>query len=361
MPNQVTNYKCIRCGGPLHFNPIEQKLKCDYCDTLYTNDEIEELYKDENETALENSSIEAAYVDTLQWSAEEEAHMRAYSCPSCGAQLICDENTAATSCPYCGNPTVVPSQFSGALKPDYIIPFKTDKKQAISRLYDFYKGKHFLPSTFTNANHIEEIKGIYVPFWLYDGTANSDMAYHATRSNTYTEGDYRVTKVQHYKVIRQGDVRFKHVPADASSKMPDDFMDALEPFNYEDMVPFQMSYMPGYLADKYDVSAAEDASRADLRMRNSTEAEIRATALGYDSLVPEVSRVQLRHEKVHYAFFPIWMLTTQWNGKSYMFAMNGETGKMIGDDLPTDYVKFFLTFLGITLLIFGILWFLWVR
>ncbi|MBP3891320.1 MAG: hypothetical protein J6D29_04030 [Solobacterium sp.] len=360
MPEQVTNYKCIRCGGPLHFDAKEQKLKCEYCDSTFTNEEIETLYKTANEAAIEQS-YESDHADRLQWSAEEAKHMRAYSCPSCSAELLCDENTAATSCPYCGNPTVVPAQFHGALKPDYVIPFKLDKKDAIKALYNFYKGKVFLPNAFTDGAHIEEIKGIYVPFWLYDGTADSDMAYHGTRTNSYTSGRYHVTETKHYKVIRQGEVRFKHVPADASSKMPDEFMDALEPFNYVDMVPFQMSYMPGYLADKYDVTAAENSKRADVRMKNTTLDTIAATAHGYLTLVPEVERVHLSHDRIHYAFFPIWMLTTRWNGESYMFAMNGQTGKMIGDDLPVDRGKFLLYFLGLTLLFGIVLWFLLLR
>ena len=85
---------------------------------------------------------------------------------SCGAELICDENTAATSCPYCGNPTVVPGQFSGQLRPDFIIPFKLSKEDAVKALKDHYKGKIFLPKSFTQENHVQEIQGIYVPFWM---------------------------------------------------------------------------------------------------------------------------------------------------------------------------------------------------
>lgn len=362
MPTQVTNYKCPSCGGPLHFDPETQKLKCDYCGTLYNNDEIEKYYEEKNNEAVEVSLAEQDHFDVLQWSDEEKQHLRAYSCPSCGAQLMCDENTAATACPYCGNPTVVPAQFAGTLKPDLIIPFKLKKEDAIAALNKFYHGKPFLPNVFTDQNHIEEIKGIYVPFWLYDGTANANVAYHATKTHVYTTANEQVTVTDHYRVRRAGTVAFQHVPADASSKMPDEFMDALEPFLDEDLVPFQLSYLPGYYADKYDVPIRDTDFRVEVRMRNTAYDEIRDSVNGgYSSVVPETQQLHLRKEDINYAFFPIWLLTTRWNDKNYMFTMNGQTGKMIGDDLPVDKMKFFLYFIGLTLLFALIMGLLFIR
>ena len=358
MPDQITNYQCPSCGGPLHFDSATQKLKCDYCGSEFTNEEIEELYREKNEQAAAVGTELQDANDTLQWTEEEAKHMRAYSCPSCGAQLICDENTAATSCPYCGNPTVVPAQFEGALKPDYVIPFKLDKKAAILRLSQYYGGKPLLPSAFSKHNHIEEIKGVYVPFWLYDGAADVHLAYHGTRVHSMRSGDEIITTTEHFQVEREGIVEFNKVPADASSKMPDTLMDSIEPYNYKDMVPFQMSYLPGYLADKYDVSSEEDAARADVRMKNSAINEISKTVVGYSGLVSEAQHVNIIPERVHYAFLPVWMLSTKWNGQNYIFAMNGQTGKMVGD-LPVDKGKavlyFFLLTAGLMILLFVVL------
>ena len=350
MPDQVTNYKCPSCGGPLHFDPELQKLKCDFCGSVFEPSQIAQEYAEANAAAAAAAALPDSTPESLQWSDEEAAKMRAYSCPSCGAELICDVNTAATSCPYCGNPTVVPSQFDGALRPDYIIPFRLKKEEAVKKLSDFYKGKPLLPSAFSANNHIEEIKGVYVPFWLYNGAAEADLAYHTTRVHTHSSHDYLVTVTEHYQVERGGEVRFKMVPADASSKMPDEFMDSIEPFNYADMKPFEMSYLPGYLADKYDVSSEEDAGRADLRMKNSALAAISATVTGYTSAVPEREQVHIIPGRVHYAFMPVWLLSTRWNDQIYLFAMNGQTGKFVGD-LPVDMKKFWLYFFGITIVL----------
>lgn len=348
--SSVQNYKCPACGGPLHFDSDLQLLKCDYCDSTYLASEIEALYNKEEPISL-SSSVKT-------WSDEEKAGMRAYTCPSCSAQIIADENTAATSCPYCGNPTIIATQFEGALKPDYVIPFKLDKDTAVKTLNEFYKNKPFLPAAFKNQNHIEEIKGLYVPFWLYDNTTSAGASYHATRVHTHTTSRERITVTEHYRLIRRGDITFKKVPADASSKMPDEFMDAVEPFNYDDMVPFQKSYMPGYFADKYDVSVEDDAKRIEVRMRNSALGALSSTAFGYTSIIPESEQVLFQNRQVNYAFLPVWILSTKWNNKNYLFVMNGQTGKMIGDDLPVDTKKLILTFIGITILLMALFYFI---
>ena len=359
--NALTNFQCPNCNGPLTFDPGLQKLKCGNCGSTFAPAEIEEHYDKQVALSVEEGQKEYSAEDTLQWSEEDAQNLRAYNCPSCGAQLIADKNTAATSCPYCGNPTIVPAQFSGALKPDYVIPFKMNKDEAIKKLSDFYGGKPLLPNAFKERNHIEEIKGVYVPFWLYDGTADADMAFRGTISHSHREGDYTVTVTENYSILRQGTVEFNRVPADGSSKMPDDFMDAIEPFNYREMIPFELGYLSGYLADRYDITATQDRSRVNRRMRTSAADKIRETISGgYHTLFPRRSNIYIREDKVHYAFLPVWMLTTKWQGKTYMFAMNGQTGKMIGDDLPIDTGKSVLYFFGILLIgmiLIGILMF----
>lgn len=235
MANQVTNYKCPACTGPLRFDSATGKLQCDFCGSSYEVAEIEKLYAEkdaqaagafrqaEEQTAADGEWTAASGSD---WGADAEK-LRVYSCPSCGAELICDETTSATSCPYCGNNTIVPGQFSGALKPDYVLPFKLDKAAAVAALKKHYGGKKLLPKAFSNENHIEEVKGVYVPFWLYDGSAEVDVRCHGTKVSGYSTARENVTVTNHYDVRRAGTVRFERVPVDASSKMPDDHMDAL--------------------------------------------------------------------------------------------------------------------------------------
>lgn len=279
------------------------------------------------------------------WGAEADG-LRVYSCPSCGAELICDQSTAATACPYCGNPAIVPGQFSGALRPDYILPFRLSKDDAVQALRAHYKGKPFLPRSFTSANHIEQIQGVYVPFWLFDGGAEGAASYRASNTNVYEAGDYEITETRHYHVVRAGLLSFEKIPVDASSKMPDDHMDSIEPFDYAQLRPFSTAYLPGYLADKYDVTIDDSRDRADTRCRETLAQALRDTVTGYGACVTEREDIALWRGKVHYALLPVWMLSTKWRGQDFLFAMNGQTGKLVGD-LPTDRGRFWGMFAAI--------------
>lgn len=369
MPTQVTNYQCPACTGPLHYSAKSGKLACDYCGSSFDVAEIETLYarkeaeaaaakqaadaKAEAAQAAKAEAAEAAAASggwdtsdlSRDWGAEADG-LRVYSCPSCGAELICDQSTAATACPYCGNPAIVPGQFSGALRPDYILPFRLSKDDAVQALRAHYKGKPFLPRSFTSANHIEQIQGVYVPFWLFDGGAEGAASYRASNTNVFETGDYEITETRHYHVVRAGSLAFEKIPVDASSKMPDDHMDSIEPFDYAQLRPFSTAYLPGYLADKYDVTIDDSRDRADTRCRETLAQALRDTVTGYGACVTEREDIALRRGKVHYALLPVWMLSTKWRGQDFLFAMNGQTGKLVGD-LPTDRGRFWGMFAAI--------------
>jgi DNA-directed RNA polymerase subunit RPC12/RpoP len=329
MAEGITNYKCPACTGPLKFNGEKNKLECEYCGSLFTEDEVK----------LSSAG------PSKMWD-EAADGVKAYNCPSCGAELIFDETTVATSCPYCDNPTVVPSKLEGALKPDLVIPFKLEKKAAVEALKNHYKGKKLLPDSFTEGNRVEEIKGVYVPFWLFDGRADADVRYKGIKEDRKETDDEIITTTEFYDVYRAGYMDFEKVPVDASSKMPDDHMDSIEPYDYTDLREFTTAYLPGYMAEKFDVSKEECEKRADLRFTNSVLNAMRDDVEGYDSVSEESEKVDIKRGKVNYALFPVWMLSTKWNGQNFLFAMNGQTGKLIGD-LPADKGKLYKYF-GIT-------------
>ena len=363
MAEQITNYQCPACLGPLQYSAASGKLECEYCGSSFEVAEIEAQYKEKDEkaaAAMATAQLQGQW-DTSGLSDDwggEDASIKAYNCPSCGAELICDETTAATSCPYCGNPTVIPSQFSGGLKPELILPFKLDKEAAKKALMEYYKGKKFLPDAFKDQNHIEEIKGVYVPFWLFDCKVSGDVTYNCFTHRVYRQGNYEITERSHYIVEREGDMRFEKIPVDASTQMPDAHMDAIEPFDYSEFQPFSTAYLPGYMADRYDVSLEDSRSRVDERAKNSMESELRSTVIGYTSVSEFSNNIVVEEAKGTYALLPVWMLSTRWNGENYLFAMNGQTGKLIGD-LPVDKRKYYSMFAKIALPIMALILGLW--
>ena len=368
LAKKVTNYQCPKCTGPLRYQSASGKLECEYCGGVFTPEEIQALYEQpaeaqpdaaedqpqtgewtEAEGTAEGSDASAWDLSGLQtdWGADGQT-MRVYNCPSCGAELLCEMTTAATSCPYCGNPTIIPGQLSGTLRPDLIIPFTLDQTAAEDALRRHCRRKPLLPKAFSEKNHLQQARGVYVPFWLFSGDADADITFHATRSRTYTKGDYRITETSHFNVRRAGNVAFNQIPADASEKMPDDLMDSIEPYDYTRFQPFSTAYLPGYLADKYDVTAEKSVQRADRRSEQTALDMMQRDVTGYETVTVRRKEIILHRGRVQYALLPVWLLNTRWNDQDFLFAMNGQTGKIVGD-LPVDNKRYWAIFGLITL------------
>ena len=357
---EMHEYKCPCCGGALEFNTYVQKMKCPYCDSEFEMESL--LSVDEGLEADAPDEMNWDSTPDNEWDDGETDGMNVYVCKSCAGEIVVDENTAATSCPYCGNPVVLMGRFTGALKPDLVIPFKLDKEAAKQGLMRHLEGKRLLPRVFRDQNHIDEIKGIYVPFWLFDAEAEANLRYRATRIRTWSDANYNYTDTSFYSVIRSGTLNFQGVPVDGSSKMADLLMESLEPFDLRDAVDFQTAYLAGYLADKYDVTAEASMARANQRIKRSTEAAFANTVTGYSSVMNEASSLRLHSGKARYALYPVWVLNTTWNGNQYTFAMNGQTGKFVGD-LPVDKnaaTRLFATITAIgTAAITALTWLIW--
>lgn len=354
----LLEYKCPCCGGAVAFDPALQKMKCPYCDTEF---EMEALSGYDSELRNDRG-------DELEWTADNaqtwqaDDGVRSYICNSCGGQILTDATTGAASCPYCSNPVVMTEQFAGTLKPDHVIPFKLTKEAAVQALKKHYQGKRLLPKVFKDENHIREIKGLYVPVWLFDADAEADVRYRATQVRVWSDRRYDYTQTSFFALSRGGRLSFTTIPVDGSTKMDDDLMESIEPYDFSQAVDFQTAYLAGYLADKYDVDAQSSVRRANERVKRSTEDAFASTTMGYTTVIPEFSSVRLSGGKTRYALYPVWLLNTQWNGKTYTFAMNGQTGKLAGD-LPVDkglYGKWFGGIMAaVSAAVLALTWLVW--
>ena len=343
----LNEYKCPCCLGALAFDSASQKMLCPFCGTSFEMEAVQSY-----DTDLKNERTSEMNWDMQtenSWHADELAGLLVYSCQSCGGEITGDSTMGATTCPYCGNNVVVKGQFSGSLRPDYIIPFKLDKNAAKAAYNRHVEKRWFLPPVFRDQNHIDEIKGLYVPFWLFDADADANIRYKATTISRREDSTHIHTTTSFFSVVRGGTLNFEKVPVDGSSKMDNDMMDSIEPYKFSEITDFQTAYLAGFLADKYDEDAEQSIERANERIIKSTEAVFAGTANGYTSLAAEHKDIRLQNGKVKYALLPVWVLNTTWQGKKFMFAMNGQTGKLVGD-LPLDkaaYWRWFFIFSGI--------------
>ena len=320
-------YECPACGGAMEFDPKSQKIRCPFCESEF---DVKDYVANHNSS----STGEAADDYITNPAAEEEDSsqpMFIYRCGSCSGEILATESLGSMKCPFCSNNVVVKEKFTGKFKPDYIIPFNKTREDAIEAYKGYVKTKKLLPKVFFDQNHIDEIKGIYVPFWLFNATQNYRGIFDATKVRTWSDYNYHYTETSYYDVIRVGSERFERVPVDGSKEMPDDLMESLEPFDQSKMVPFNMGYLAGFLANKYNVTSDQNRDRAINRMHSSTVSDFRNTITGFSSLRAREEQCTTSDESNAYALYPVYILNTSWNGNNYLFAMNGQSGKFVGN------------------------------
>ncbi len=325
---QVFEYICPSCGGGLHFGEDNQQMRCPYCDNTFPIDEILEYNIQLDPSGDPDFQWEESAAES--WSEEEQGSLKSFVCPSCGGEIVTGETTAATFCPYCDNPTIIPGRVAGGLKPDGVIPFKTSREDAKAAFLKLCKGKPLLPKFFTEEQRVEKITGMYVPFWLYDCGSDFRGHYKATRVHTWSDRNYYYTRTEYYHVARSAEAEFISIPMDASQKMDNAIMESIEPFDYSQIVDFETAYLSGFLADKYDVESTEGQDRVKQRVSDSMDSLIAGTIQGYSSVSPRSRQTKMTYGKSKYILLPVWMLHTKYKDKTYVFAMNGQTGKMTG-------------------------------
>lgn len=339
---EIKEYPCPNCGGQLAFDSSLQKMKCTSCDSTFEVEDAESYAKCKNQE------------DDLTWNREDETfsdndNLSVFTCKSCGGEILQEKDDISSSCPYCGNAIVNTGKVTGVLKPDLFIPFKYNKKEAKEKYISHVKSKKIVPHNFLDENHIDEIKGIYVPFWLYDADVDADVTFTAIKTRSHRDGDYMVTETDHYLLVRSGSLSFEKVPVDASVKIDDVLMQSIEPYDIKEAVDFNTAYIAGYQAEKYSKEIDETESDANRRIVRSTVDAFKETTVNYEMVNVATSSVRTKNGNAHYALLPVWILNTHYKGKDYIFAMNAQTGKFIGD-LPADtglaIGLFFKTFLS---------------
>ena len=323
-------FQCPCCGAPLAYGADSGKLECAACGNQYELDALEVMNESQEAGSIQFDLTEQTF------EAHEAEQMRAYICQGCGAELMTEETTTATECPYCGSPTILPERIEGSVKPEKVIPFIVTKEQAQRQFEDYFKGKKLMPNIFLNTrNRIAEMRKLYVPYWLFDCKAAGSMAFNAQKKHIRREGEWEVTYTEHYYVTRAGMMGFEDIPVDGSEKLDNKITESLEPYDLSAAVPFAPAVLAGAMADHADVDSAACEERARQRVENSMEQALRNTITGYTSVTPRNKHFHTEEGKITPVLMPVWLITTQKEGTTYTFAINGQTGKLTCD-VPAD-------------------------
>jgi len=341
-------YKCPCCSAPLAFSGASGKLECASCGNSYDTDALDAMYLTQNSGGVQFD------LPTGTFDEADAQVMQAYVCKGCGAELITEDTTTATECPYCGSPTIIPDRIEGGIKPELVVPFTVTKEQAQQQFEDYFKGKRLLPNIFRNSrNRISEMRKLYVPYWLFDCDAYANIVYDAEKKETHREGDWEITRTEYYVVRRKGGMAFERIPVDASAKLDNKISESVEPYDLSAAMEFNSALLAGALADHADVNANECEARAVERVENSVLNAMRNTVVGYSSVSERSRSIIAEGGKVMPVLLPIWLITTEKDGHTYTFAINGQTGKLTCD-VPADKKKSFAWGGGVFAGVFGL-------
>ena len=346
----VISLKCPNCDGELIFDPSSGKYKCEYCFSLFSQEELDAMQPaaapEQSETKQSDAGQEDAGGQDVSKASDAESRKEAsgqeaviYTCPSCGAQIVTDETTAATFCYYCHNPVVLGGRVSGEFLPDKIIPFEIDRKEAEKKFLDYVGKKKFVPRFFFQKKQIEKMTGVYFPYWLYDVSLEGNLEAEAKKTRVWISGEEEYTETKIYSIEREGTVDLNHLAMDALQKANKTLIEGVLPYQFDKMKDFTIGYLSGFQAEKRDIERENYKAQAEQEMQGYAKNLMRESVDGYGSVTVKNSHFHTKHELWNYVLLPVWTVTYRAkNGKIFYYSMNGQTGKVCGE-LPIDYKK----------------------
>lgn len=353
----VQSYKCPSCGAGISFKPDLQKFRCDYCLSEYTEREINELTKtiqDKPEKATDKATDKGNLKEEgKEQVAREESppanHLASYDCNSCGAQVVTDDTTTATFCYFCHNPVIISDRLSGSFKPNKMIPFTIDKEKAQETFLKWVGRNKYVPKEFYSNSQLEKITGIYLPYWWADCKIEVDYEGQGSSVKTWESGDEEYTETKKYQIVRKGSININNVEELAFTKIEKNLLDGIAPYDETKAVEFSMPYLSGFFAEQYDIPKEEITPKIEDQVYHYARTLIRETLSDYTSVADKSNKTEILSKTMNYTLLPAWVLTYQYQGKTYVFAVNGQTGKSFGE-LPMSTKKVF----GLSAAIFAV-------
>lgn len=359
----ATSYKCPNCSANLLFDADQQLMTCQYCGSAISPDDIikrgvhlnSEAMKQEAERDRlihgeeEGASAEVGGADTQASEATyfSEDETVQFVCGSCGAAVITDKNTSATFCAFCGSPAIIAERLVEARKPEYVLPFHYGRENAIESFFKWCKAGRFTPIDFVKKENVEKMTGLYVPFWLFNSVIDMHFEAQGTKVSSSTSGNKTTTKTKYYSIKRVRRVCWDKIPFDGATHIDDKQMEMIAPYDYKALKDFNMAYLSGFFADRYDLPAEELEDDLQAKLSVYVDKIFKDSNRGYSSVTNVRNHTRYYKPDVRYALLPVWVLNYKYRGKTYTFAMNGQTGKTAGE-YPISLLKLLL--LGIAIL-----------
>lgn len=336
--NASMTYKCPSCGGYLEFDPVTQRFACPYCGQSYGEGEL----RGEREPAMETSMEQPS------------GAMRGYHCQMCGAEIVVGQTTAATRCYYCHNPVVLTDRLSADFRPDGVVPFRLQKKEAEEQFKRFVERKRFIDRDFFSTAQLEDFSGVYYPYWYGDVEGEATFDGEGTRSTTAVGPRETVTTTRVFKVHRTGHLTFRNMVRKGLSSVDRQLSDGIHPYRMEELKDYSGAYLSGFMAERRDVEQASAQAEME-KEANSYAGNLMRSGTNFDTLTGKTS-FRADKARMRSVLLPAWVLTYKGgkDGKPYYYMMNGQTGAVCGK-LPVNWKKLLLTAVIAGAAVFGLL------
>ncbi len=344
---EIGTFACTNCGADLKYSPGTQFLKCEYCGT--TN-EIPQIDVEIEELDYEEYLANESKADLIT--------VRFIKCTACGASSTVEPNITSANCPYCATPLIVNSAFEeSVIQPKSLLPFKIDKNAAKTQFGKWVKKLWFAPNDLKKAVlNIDTFKGIYIPYWTFDTdtfsiyTGQRGEHYYTTESYTTTENGKSVTKTRQVQHTRwypaSGTVShfFDDILTVATKSLPQKYMYKLEPWDLQNLVPFDKKYLSGYITERYQVELKEgfDIAKgiADTTIRQLVRRDIGGDEQRIITLNTKYDKITFKH-----LLLPVYVSAYRFKSKLYQFLVNGRTGEVQGER-PYSWIKITLAIIA---------------
>ena len=349
------NFTCPSCGAPQKFSPATGKLVCEFCrtqtDIEISQDIIHEYEFTEAVAALNTQKNQIIEKDI--------------QCKKCGASFTLTPYSFSSNCPYCGTPAI--TDFIREITPKSLIPFRLSHKEAQMLFRQWVGSRWFAPNAFKKyLDGDNTLTGYYLPYWTYDSDTTSQYRglrgdiYYVTVTKTIVQnGRQRQIRVQEPRinwtpVSGVVYVSFDDITIGASKTISRAILDSLEPWDTTKLVPFDEKYLSGFEAEEYTVGLDNGFEFAKAKMVHKIEKNIRYD-IGGDQ--QQIQQVQTQHENISYknVLFPVWTASFQWQNRAYHYAINAQTGKIVGER-PYSSMKIILAVLSVVAVIGGLVY-----
>ncbi len=314
---------CEGCGAAAEFDPATGGLKCSYCGVEKVIPRAAPLRHPLQVIARLGSSVNVP-TTTLQ-------------CTNCGAVASVASNRMGTSCAFCMAPLVAMSRLA-ELPAEAVLPFSVTRAAAAEHLQAWARRLWFRPLKVKRLSTLREVRGVYVPHWVYDATAHSDWS--ADAGHEYEQEGVAVIGGEE-QTVRERQTRWENawgvhdkaygeLVVSASAGLPPRELAEIEPFPLGDeVVRFQRDFVAGFEAERPAFSVLDGWLHALRQIVTQEEGTC-------EQLVPGTVRRNLRvstattDERALSLLLPVYVAAYEHGGQVYRVLINGCTGKITG-------------------------------